>query len=112
MKTAEQLRRESVRRYEENRQYAGNAATDQRIDFALNMSDEDILKIHEDCERKAKREYEAYQSKKAKISAERKATGKSKKAYREEYDRLMKDYKSTGNIESYKAAKSIAKYAF
>lgn len=49
--------------------------------------------------------------KKAALSAERKATGKSKKAYREEYDRLMAEYKN-GNYAAKEEAKKIAKYAF
>ena len=50
--------------------------------------------------------------KRAAIAAERKATGRTKKSYREEYDALMKEYKATGNTELAKKAKSIAKFAF
>ena len=62
----------------------------------------------------AREEYEkrVKAEKKAAIAAERKATGRSKKSYREEYDFLMKEYKATKNIELYKKAKSIAKFAF
>ena len=62
----------------------------------------------------AREEYEkrVKAEKKAAIAAERKATGRSKKSYREEYDSLMKEYKATKNIELYKKAKSIAKFAF
>ena len=35
-----------IRRNNENRQYAGNAATDQRIDYIERMSDEDYMRMH------------------------------------------------------------------
>ena len=61
---------------------------------------------------KADHEKRVKAEKRAAIAAERKATGRSKKSYREEYDALMKEYKATNNIELYKRAKSIAKFAF
>lgn len=39
-------------------------------------------------------------------------TGKSKKAYRAEYDALMAEYKKTGSTEAKKAAKAISRFAF
>ena len=100
-----------IRRYNENRQYAGNAATDQRIDYIERMSDEDYMKMHNEVAAKENAKAEASKEKKAALSAERKATGKSKKAYREEYDRLMAEYKA-GNYAAKEEAKKIAKYAF
>lgn len=35
-----------VREYNNNRQYAGDAATDQRIDYVLNLSDEEYMNLH------------------------------------------------------------------
>ena len=100
-----------IRRYNENRQYAGNAATDQRIDYIERMSDEDYMAMHNEVADKENRKAEAAKEKKAALSAERKANGKSKKAYREEYDRLMAEYKN-GNYAAKEEAKKIAKYAF
>ena len=100
-----------IRRYNENRQYAGNAATDQRIDFIQKMSDEDYMRMYNEVAAKENAKAEAAKEKKAALSAERKSTGKSKKAYREEYDRLMAEYKN-GNYAAKEEAKKIAKYAF
>jgi hypothetical protein len=101
-----------LRRLESNREYVGNAATDQRVEFIERMSDIDYMNMHNEVVAKENRKSALAAEKKAVISAERKSTGKSKKAYREEYDSLMKEYKATGNMESYKKAKAIAKYAF
>ena len=100
-----------IRRYNENRQYAGNAATDQRIDYIERMRDEDYMAMHNEVAAKENAKSEAAKEKKSALSAERKATGKSKKAYREEYDRLMAEYKK-GNYAAKEEAKKIAKYAF
>lgn len=101
-----------VREYNNNRQYAGDAATDQRIDYVLNLSDEEYMNLHNEVARRENMKEAAAKDKKAAISAERKATGKSKKAYRAEYDALMTEYKRTGNSEAKNAAKAIAKFAF
>jgi len=106
-----QMKAADIRRYNENRQYAGNAATDQRIDYIERMSDEDYMKLHNEVAAKENAKAEAAKEKKASLSAERKATGKSKKAYREEYDRLMAAYKA-GDYAAKEEAKKIAKYAF
>ncbi|WP_303013775.1 hypothetical protein [uncultured Bacteroides sp.] len=106
------MKRADVKRYNEERTYIGNAAADQRIDYVLNLSDEDYMNMYNETARKENRKAEAAKARKAALSAERKATGKSKKAYREEYDLLMVEYKKTGNSELKKAAKAIAKFAF
>ena len=106
------MKNEDVRRYEENRQYAGNAATDQRIEFVLRQSDVDYMNQHNELVRKENNKLAAKKEAKNELTAERKSTGKSKKTYRAEYDQLMSEYKSTGNRELYLQAKSIAKYAF
>lgn len=106
------MKREDIRYYEANRQYAGNAATDQRIEFILRLSDVDYMNLHNEVVRKENNKLAAKKEAKKKLTAERKATGKSKKTYRAEYDQLMSEYKSTGNREFYLQAKSIAKYAF
>jgi hypothetical protein len=106
------MKREDIRHYESNRQYAGNVATDQRIDFLLRLSDVDYMNQHNELVRKENNKLAAKKEAKNKLSAERKATGKSKKTYRAEYDQLMREYKSTGKRELYLQAKSIAKYAF
>ena len=106
------MKKEDVRRYNENRQCAGNAATDQRIDFVLRQSDVDYMNQHNELVRKESNKLAAKKEAKNELTAERKATGKSKKTYRAEYDQLMSEYKSTGNRELYLQAKSIAKYAF
>lgn len=100
-----------IRRYNENRQYAGNAATDQRIEYVQRMSDEDYMRMYNEVAAKENAKAEAAKEKKSALSAERKATGKSKKAYREEYNRLMVEYKN-GNYAAIEEAKKIAKYAF
>ena len=105
-------KKEDIRRYESNRQYAGNAATDQRIDFVLRQSDVDYMNQHNELVRKENNKLAAKKEAKKELAAERKSTGKSKKTYRAEYDQLMSEYKSTGNRELYLQAKSIAKYAF
>ncbi|WP_368125169.1 hypothetical protein [Bacteroides faecis] len=106
------MKRVDVNNYNAERQYIGNAEADQRIEFVMNMSDEDYMKMYNEVAMRENAKAEAAKSKKAAISAERKATGKSKKAYRAEYDALMADYKKTGNLEAKKAAKAIAKFAF
>ena len=106
-----EMKAADIRRYNENRQYAGNAATDQRIDYIERMSDEDYMRMHNEVAAKENAKAEAAKEKKAALSAERKATGKSKKAYREEYDRLMAAYKA-GDYAAKEEAKKIAKYAF
>ena len=106
------MKRADVKRYNEDRPYIGNAAADQRIDYVLSLSDEEYMNLHNEVARKENQKVEAAKVKKATISAERKATGKSKKAYREEYEALMAEYKKTGNLDAKKAAKSIAKFAF
>lgn len=106
------LKRADVKRYNEDRPYIGNASADQRIDYILNLSDEEYMNLHNEVARKENLKAEAAKAKKAAISAERKATGKSKRAYREEYDALMAEYKKTGNLDARNAAKRIAKFAF
>ena len=106
------MKKEDVRRYEENRQYAGNAATDQRIDYVERLSDTEYMEMHNRVARRENNKLAAKKEAKSELAAERKATGKSKKTYRAEYDQLMSEYKSTGNRELYLQAKSIAKYAF
>ena len=106
------MKKEDIRRYEENRQYAGNAATDQRIEYVERLSDEDYMNIHNEVARKENNKLAAKKEAKKELTAERKATGKSKKTYRAEYDQLMREYKLTGKRELYLQAKSIAKYAF
>ena len=101
-----------IREYDKNRQYTGNDVADQRIDYVLNLSDEEYMNLHNEVARKENMKDAAAKDKKAAISAERKATGKSKKAYRAEYDALMAEYKRTGNSEAKNAAKAIAKFAF
>lgn len=101
-----------IKRYNEDRPYTGNATADQRIDYILRLSDEEYMNLYNEVARKENRKAEAAKNKKAAISAERKATGKSKKAYREEYEALMAEYKQTGDLDAKKAAKSIAKFAF
>ena len=106
------MKKEDIRQYKANRQYAGNAATDQRIDFVLRQSDVEYMNQHNELVRKENNKLAAKKEAKNKLTAERKSTGKSKKTYRAEYDQLMSEYKSTGNRELYLQAKSIAKYAF
>ena len=106
------MKNEDVRYYEANRQYVGNAETDQRIEFVLRQSDVDYMNQHNELVRNENKKLAAKKEAKSKLAAERKATGKSKKTYRAEYDQLMSEYKSTGNRELYLQAKSIAKYAF
>lgn len=86
-----------VREYNNNRQYAGDAATDQRIDYVLNLSDEEYMNLHNEVARRENM---------------KEAAAKDKKAYRAEYDALMAEYKRTGNSEAKNAAKAIAKFAF
>lgn len=105
-------KREDIRNNEANRQYVGNAATDQRIEYIERMSDEEYMNMHNEVAARENRKASERKEKQAAISSERKATGMSKKAYRAEYDRLMSEYKSTKNTELYKQAKSIAKFAF
>lgn len=106
------MKQADVKRYNEDRPYIGNAAADQRIDYVLNLSDEEYMNLHNEVARKENMKSEAAKAKRTAISAERKATGKSKKAYREEYDALMAEYKKTGNSEAKAAAKAVAKFAF
>lgn len=106
------MKRADVKRYNEDRPYIGNAAADQRIDYVLNLPDEEYMNLHNEVARKENMKAEAAKAKKAAISAERKATGKSKKAYREEYEALMAEYKRTGNSDAKKDAKAIARFAF
>ncbi|MDR0872246.1 MAG: hypothetical protein LBN27_02105 [Prevotellaceae bacterium] len=106
------LKAADIRRYEENRYYVGNAATDQRIDYILKQSDEDYMNLHNEVVKRENNKAAQAAEKQANLIAERKATGKSKKTYRAEYDALMADYKATKNMESYKKARSIAKFAF
>ena len=101
-----------IRRYNADRPYTGNATADQKIDYILRLSDEEYMNLYNEVARKENRKAEAAKAKRAAISAERKATGKSKADYRKEYNDLMNDYKTNKNMESYKAAKAIAKFAF
>lgn len=96
---------------EANRKYVGNAVADQRIDYIRNMSDEDYMNMYNEVVRRELRKEEAAKAKRDAISAERKATGISKKAYRAEYDRLMAEYRA-GNYEAKAEAKKIQKFAF
>lgn len=101
-----------IKRYNEDRPYTGNAVADQKINYIINLSNEEYMNLHNEVAIRENRKAEAAKIKKAAISAERKAAGKSKKAYREEYEALMAEYKKTGNLDAKKAAKSIAKFAF
>lgn len=74
------------------RAYTGDAVADQRIDFILNMSDEDYMAMHNDVVRRENLKAEEGREKRAGIAAERKSTGMSKKACRAEYDRLNAMY--------------------
>jgi hypothetical protein len=106
------MKAEDIRSYEANRQYAGNAATDQRIEYVERLSDEEYMEMHNKVARRENNKLAAKKEAKNELTAERKATGKSKKTYRTEYNQLMSEYKSTGNRELYLQAKSISKYAF
>ena len=106
-----ELKAADIRSYNENRQYAGNAATNQRIDYVERMSDEDYMNMHNQVALKENAKIEASKEKKMALTAERKSTGRSKKSYREEYDRLMSEYKR-GNYAAKEAAKAIQKFAF
>ena len=101
-----------IKRYNEDRPYTGNAVADQKINYIINLSDEEYMNLYNEVARIENKKAEAAKAKKSAISAERKATGKSKAAYRREYNDLMNDYKTNKNMESYKAAKAIAKFAF
>lgn len=101
-----------IKRYNEDRPYTGNATADQRIDYILRLSDEEYMNLYNEVAGKENRKAEAARARKSAISAERKATGKSRAAYRKEYNDLMNDYKTNKNMESYKAARAIAKFAF
>lgn len=106
------IKAEEIRRCNSERAYTGNNTADQRIEFIERMSDEEYMNMYNQvAAREAAKEADA-KEKKAAIAAERKSTGKSKKAYRAEYDALMAEYKRTGNIEAKNAAKAIAKFAF
>jgi hypothetical protein len=52
LQQVDRMKAEDIRRYNENREYAGNAATDQRIDYILSMSDEDYMNMHNEAARK------------------------------------------------------------
>ena len=107
-----EMKNADIRRYNADRPYMGNATADQKIDYILRLSDEEYMNLYNEVAGKENRKAEAAKAKKSAISAERKATGKSKAAYRKEYNDLMNDYKTNKNMESYKAAKAIAKFAF
>ena len=105
-------KREDIRNYEANREYAGNAATDQRIEYVERMSDEEYMNMYNEVVTRENRKSEQRKERQAAISAERKSTGMSKKSYRAEYDRLMAEYKSTGNLSFKTEAKKIQRFAF
>jgi hypothetical protein len=104
-------KRQDIANLEVNRYFAGNAATDQRIDYILSLSDEAYMNICNEAARKEAVKAAVAKEKKAALSAERKATGMSKKAYRAEYERLMAEYKA-GNKAAKEEAKKIQKFAF
>lgn len=106
------MKAEEIRRCNAERAYVGNCTSEQRIQFIENMSDEEYTKMYNEVVAKENAKEAAHKEKKAAICAERKATGKSKKAYRAEYDALMAEYKNTGNTEAKNSAKAIAKFAF
>lgn len=107
----QQAKANDIRYYEANRQYAGNAETDQRIQYVINLSDVDYMNMMNEVARKEVARKEAAKDKKSAISAERKATGMTKKQYRAEYDRLMAEYKAGNDYAKYEA-KKIQKFAF
>ena len=106
------MRNEDIRRYNADRQYTGNSVADQKIDYVTRLSDEEYMNLYNDVVERENRKSAAAKSKKSAISEARKATGKSKKAYRAEYDALMAEYKKSGSSEAKNAAKAIAKFAF
>ena len=80
------MKAEEIRRCNAERAYIGNCTAEQRIQFIENMSDEEYMKMYNEVAAKENAKAAAVKEKKVAISAERKATGKSKKAYRAEYD--------------------------
>lgn len=103
---------EEIRRCNSERAYTGSSTAEQRIQFIENMSDEEYMKMYNEVAEKENVKAAVVKEKKSALSAERKTTGKSKKAYRAEYDALMAEYKKTGSTEAKNAAKAIAKFAF
>ena len=106
------MKAEEIRRCNNERAYTGNSTAEQRIQFTENMSAEEYMKMYNEVVAKENAKAAAAKEKKTALSAKRKATGKSKKAYRAEYDALMTEYKKTGSTEVKNAAKAIAKFAF
>lgn len=109
---ANSMKAEEIRRCNNERAYTGNSTAEQRIQFIENMSDEEYMKTYNEVASKENAKAAAAKEKKSAVCAERKATGKSKKAYRAEYDALMAEYKKTGSTEAKNSAKAIAKFAF
>ena len=106
------MKAEEIRRCNNERAYTGNSTAEQRIQFIESMSDEEYMKMYNEVASKENAKAAAAKEKKTALSAERKATGKSKKTYRAEYDALMAEYKKTGSTEAKNSAKAIAKFAF
>lgn len=109
---AKSMKAEEIRRCNNERAYTGSSTAEQRIQFIENMSDEEYMEMYNEVVTKENAKAAVVKEKKSALSAERKATGKSKKAYRAEYDALMAEYKKTGSTEAKNAAKAIAKFAF
>lgn len=93
---------EEIRLCDAERAYVGDCMLEQRIQFIENMN------MYNEAAAKENAKVAAAKEKKAAVCAER----KSKKAYRDEYDALMAEYKKTGNTEAKKAAKAISRFAF
>lgn len=108
---AASFKAQEIREIESNREYVGNNATDQRIEFLRNMSDSDYVNTYNEVALRESAKELAAREKRAAISSERKSTGKSKREYREEYDRLNKLYKA-GDFSAKEEMKRIQKFAF
>ena len=78
-----EMKNADIRRYNADRPYTGNATADQKIDYILRLSDEEYMNLYNEVVRKENRKAEAAKAKKAAISTERKATGKSQKEVRD-----------------------------
>lgn len=83
----------------------------QHVDWIRNMSDYDFMTGHNKSVRLESIRNQKAAENKAMVSAERKSTGISKKAYRAEYDRLNTLYKA-GDYSVKAEMKRIQKFAF
>ena len=82
------------------------------VENGLTIYSEEVESELSKVEEKELVKIEVKKEKKQALAAERKATGKSKKAYRAEYDSLMDQYRITKDVSFKEEAKKIQKFAF